>query len=99
MDNGNPAASTSDFENAGVAAAFSYVASATGSVTRLSLYVDAQTTATTLQLGLYANGSGTPGPQLRTCTVTSVTPGAWNGCTITSQAVTSGSNMSAYAGN
>lgn len=81
---------TADFEHSGVAAAFNSVASATGNVTRLRIYVDAQTTATTLQLGLYANGSGTPGAQLRGCTVTQVTPGDWNVCTITSQAVTSG---------
>ncbi|MCY1031023.1 Ig-like domain-containing protein [Corallococcus sp. BB11-1] len=80
----------SDFENAGVAAAFSYVASATGTVTRLRLYVDGQSTATTLQLGLYANGSGTPGALLKSCTVATVTANAWNVCDITSQAVTTG---------
>ncbi|QSQ26704.1 hypothetical protein JY651_18000 [Pyxidicoccus parkwayensis] len=81
---------TSDFEHAGVAAAFNYVASATGNVTRLYIYVDGQTAATSLQLGLYANGSGTPGALLRSCTVAPVAPGAWNVCTITSQAVSSG---------
>ncbi len=86
----NTVLTTADFENAGVAAAFSYVATTSGSATVLRLFVDTSTTSTSLRFGLYANGASGPGSLLASCSVTAVTKNAWNACTVPAVAVTAG---------
>lgn len=86
-----------DWASRGEAEAFRYVASSTGNITTLKLYVpsaDASNPVNTtkVELALY-NGSGSPGwptTLKNKCVVNTVVKGAWNTCTIPATAVTSG---------
>ena len=53
-----------------------------GTISRLSIYLDATNTASQVTLGLYANSSSRPGRRLAFCTVTAPRAGAWNSCPI-----------------
>lgn len=78
-------------QNAGTVNAHPVAAVASGTVSKLKVYVDATNTATTIRLGLYAQASSAPAALVASCSITSVTNGAWNACTVTgSPSVTSG---------
>jgi hypothetical protein len=84
--------STVDSNTAGVAEAFQYTASASGNVTKLYVYIDSGSTATTVVVGLYTNStSDNPGSLLAQATITSPVKGAWNAVAIpTPVSVTAG---------
>ena len=80
----------SDYNSAGLAEAFQSTATTTGTMTKISVYVDAASTATTLTAGLYADNNGNPGTLLAQGTLSSLTAGAWNDVAVTASAVSSG---------
>jgi hypothetical protein len=79
-----------DQNAAGRAEAFKVVATGSGTVTTLQVYVDAPSAATKLIAGLYANNGTHPGALLAQGTRSTPTSGAWNqvdlgaGATVTS---------------
>ncbi len=80
-----------DYVPAGLAEAFQLKAGKTGTVTGLSVYLDASSTATKLVAGIYADSNNHPGKLLAQATLTG-TPllAAWNAITLPSVALTSG---------
>jgi len=81
-----------DFNVAGVAEAFRTTATASGTVTTLSVYVDAGSQATTLVAGLYAASGAHPGALLGQGTLAGPAGGAWNVVTVPGVAVTAGTD-------
>jgi outer membrane protein assembly factor BamB len=82
-----------DSNPAGAAEAFRTTATATGTVTRVTVYVDASSTSTRLVVGLYSSSaSGHPATLLGQGTIASPVRGAWNDVSITSASVVSGQN-------
>jgi hypothetical protein len=71
-----------DSNSAGMAEAFVYSASSSGTVTQLSVYLDARSTASRVILGLYTNGNGHPGRLLAQGTTDHPTRGVWNSVAI-----------------
>ncbi len=82
--------SSSDSNAVGQAEAFQTIASTTGTLGSLTIYIDAQSTATQLYLGLYADNAGHPGTLLTQGSSTLLTTGAWNTITVPPTAITSG---------
>jgi mannan endo-1,4-beta-mannosidase len=79
---------TDDFQVAGEAYAWSYAASASGTATRLDLFVNASNTASALQLGLYTDNGGQPGTLLASGTVNgALVANAWNSVSISAPIV------------
>jgi hypothetical protein len=82
-----------DTSAAGTAAAFQYTAGASGTVSKMSIYLDASSAATQVSVGLYTNAPGnTPGSLLAQGTIASPVAGTWNAVAIPSIGVTSGTN-------
>jgi len=81
---------SSDSNAVGQAEAFQTIASTTGTLGSLSIYLDAQSTATQLYLGLYADNAGHPGTLLTQGNSTFLTTGAWNTIAVPPAAITSG---------
>jgi hypothetical protein len=79
-----------DATAAGTAEAFRTVASATGSMAKLSVYLDASNRATRLVAGVYANSNGHPGRLLTQATLTPVASGAWNAITVPKASIAAG---------
>jgi O-glycosyl hydrolase/uncharacterized membrane protein YgcG len=80
-----------DSNPAGTAEAFAYTAVAGGTVTRLALFLDGQSTATTAIVGLYSSGAGdTPGSLLTQGTIASPQAGTWNTIAVPPAAVSAG---------
>jgi hypothetical protein len=80
-----------DNNPAGMAEAFQYTASASGTLTRLYIYVDTANTATQVLVGLYTNtGSNTPGSLMTVGTLTSPLKGTWNAVAVPGATVTAG---------
>jgi glucose/arabinose dehydrogenase len=79
-----------DSNNLGMAEAFETTAAATGTVSSMSVYLDAGSTASRVVLGLYADGGAHPGALLTQGVVTAPTAGAWNAVTVPSASVTAG---------
>ncbi|NTW03286.1 MAG: DUF4082 domain-containing protein, partial [Oscillochloris sp.] len=80
-----------DWNPAGIAEAFTYTASQSGTAGRIYLYVDSRNAATKLIVGLYAdNGTNAPGALLTQGTITSPTAKAWNSVTVPGVTVTAG---------
>jgi unsaturated chondroitin disaccharide hydrolase len=79
-----------DSTAAGTAEAFRTTATATGSIAKLSVYLDASNRATRLVAGVYANANGHPGRLLTQATLTAVTAGAWNAIAVPQTAIASG---------
>ena len=79
-----------DGVGAGTASAFRTVATATGSVAKLNVYLDSANRATRLVAGVYANAGSHPGRLLTQATLTSVTSGAWNALTVAKASVAAG---------
>lgn len=82
--------SQADYNPLGMAEAFQATASASGTVSKLSVYVDASSTATTLVAGLYADSAGHPGALIAQGSSSQLTDGAWNTVTIPGAIVTAG---------
>ena len=76
---------SSDFNSAGLAEAFRFVATASGTGTVVNVYLDASSQATQVIVGLYGdNGAGAPGNLLALGVVTAPVAGTWNAATIPS---------------
>jgi beta-glucanase (GH16 family) len=84
-------APTVDTNSAGMAEAFIVTASASGTITSLSAYVDASSNANSLIIGLYSDNSGTPGSLLTQGTLTSPVAGTWNTVSVPNANVAAGS--------
>ena len=82
--------STADPSAAGQAEANRFVASASGSVTSLSIYLDASNQATGIALGLYSDGGAGPASLLAQASRSGLQNGAWNTVAIPATSVTSG---------
>jgi len=79
-----------DANKAGQAEAFSFTAGASGKATKLSIYLDSASTATQVNIGIYADANGKPGTRLQQGTITAPTKGAWNAVGISSLNITKG---------
>jgi hypothetical protein len=79
-----------DGNTAGLAEAFSVTAGASGTVTQLSLYIDATSAASRLTVGLYSSSGSHPGNLLTQGTVGSPVAGAWNSVAVPGAPVTAG---------
>jgi hypothetical protein len=80
-----------DVSPGGTAKAFQYTALASGSLTRLSVYLDASSTAGAVVVGIYtSNGSNSPGSLLTQGLIYPPVKGAWNTATVQSASVTAG---------
>ena len=75
---------------AGFAEAFPSVASATGKVSNLHVYVDAGTTVGTLFAGIYSDNGGHPGTLLTSGTVDEPVENAWNTIAVADQRLVAG---------
>jgi hypothetical protein len=81
-----------DSNPAGVAEAFQYVATTTGQVTRLSLYVDSSSAASSIVVGLYDDsGSNHPGTLLTQATLGAPVKGSWNNVAVPGASIAAGS--------
>jgi outer membrane protein assembly factor BamB len=79
-----------DSNAAGRAEAFRTTAAGSGTISKLTVYVDATSAATTLTAGLYANSGTRPGALLGQGTISSVTKAAFNDVAIPAVQVASG---------
>ena len=61
-----------------------------GSLTRLHLWVDGSTTATSIAVGIYSNRFGRPGTLEEDGSISNVMPGSWNYVDLPSMSVTAG---------
>lgn len=77
-------ASSQDNDAAGLAEAFSFGASASGTAQSISVYVDSDSSASGLAVGLYAGGSGHPGSLLASGSMSAPAVGQWNEVTLNS---------------
>jgi len=78
-----------DSNAGGQAEAFSTVAAASGTVTKLRFYASSETIATSAVVGLYADSGAHPGALLGQSTITAPVSG-WNEVSVSGVAVTSG---------
>jgi hypothetical protein len=67
-----------------------FVATATGTVRSLSIYLDSSSRATTIGLALYSDASGVPGTLLAQGSRGALQNGAWNTLTIPATSLTAG---------
>jgi hypothetical protein len=81
---------STDSDPGGLAEAFRTTAASTGTVSTLTVYVDASSAATTLVAGLYADNAGHPGTLLTQGSQANPTLGAWNTLAVPSASVTAG---------
>lgn len=79
-----------DSNNAGVAQAFQYTATASGTTSDIELYTNSGTTATQLQVAVYGDAGGKPGSLLASGTLSSPKAGAWNDVPVTAATITQG---------
>jgi hypothetical protein len=80
-----------DSNAAGMAEAFQHTAAASGTATRLVLYLDRASTATSVVVGLYAQGTNNaPGALLAQRTIDRPVAGAWNETAIPPTDITGG---------
>jgi hypothetical protein len=82
--------STRDSNSAGMAEAFQAIATKSGMVSALTLYVDSSNKARTIVVGLYSGASGSPSTLLGQATLNSFTAGTWNTVSISPVTVTAG---------
>jgi outer membrane protein assembly factor BamB len=84
--------SQQDQNTSGTAEAFQATATATGSVTQMSIYLDNSSNVAKATIGIYTeSGSTHPGALLtQGSSTTALTPGAWNTITVPATALTSG---------
>ncbi len=70
--------STVDSNDPGQAEAFPFVAGSSGSAPVMELYVDGESTASTVSVGVYSDNNGQPGSLLAQGSASSPTLAAWN---------------------
>lgn len=75
---------------AGSAEAFLYTAGATGAATKVRVYIDTGSAATSIVAGIYTDAAGKPGTLLGQGTLSSPASAAWNVVPITSASLTAG---------
>jgi hypothetical protein len=85
-------APSADANNAGVAQAFVYRATASGMTTDIDLYLNSGTAASKLLLGVYSDASGKPGTLLASGSLASPKGQAWNDVNVGSVSLTAGSS-------
>jgi hypothetical protein len=79
-----------DFNTEGLAEAAQMTASATGTISKTTVYIDASSTATHVMVGIYSDSAGHPGTLLTSGTLTLPIAGAWNDVVMTTTTITSG---------
>ncbi len=79
-----------DNNSPGSAEAFGTAATSTGTVSSLTVYLDASSQAGKVLAGLYTENAGHPGTLLTQGSTTAPTAGAWNQITVPAAAVTAG---------
>jgi Malectin domain/Domain of unknown function (DUF1929)/Bacterial Ig-like domain/Bacterial Ig domain len=79
-----------DFNNEGLAEASKAVASATGTLSQTSVYIDSTSTSTSIIVGIYSDSAGHPGTLLSSGTLTLPKGGAWNNVTLPATTLTAG---------
>ena len=79
-----------DTNPAGLAEAFVFTATTSGSSSTLNLYLDKTSTAQQVTVAVYADASGNPGKLLTTGATTKPVAGAWNAVTVSSVSITAG---------
>jgi hypothetical protein len=79
-----------DFNNAGLAEAFQTSAIAGGTLSKMTVYVDATSTATTVMVGVYSDNAGHPGTLISSGTLNFPSAGAWNDVPMSSGTITNG---------
>ena len=79
-----------DTNPGGLAEAFAFTATTSGSSSTLNLYLDKTSTATQVTVGVYSDASGNPGKLLTTGVTTKPVAGAWNAVTVSSVDITAG---------
>src|SRR3984885_340461 len=82
--------SSGDSNGSGLAQAFEYTASASGSTSSIDVYVNSGTTATKVSVGVYSNSGGKPGSLLASGSIASPKAGAWNAVSVGSASITQG---------
>ena len=81
---------TADPSGLGTVEATRYVATSSGSVTSLSIYLDASNRATSFALGLYNDAGGAPGTLLAQGSRSGAQNGSWNTVAVTATPITNG---------
>ena len=79
-----------DSDPTGVAEAFQVAATASGTASKVTVYLDSGTTATKVFAGIYSDSAGHPGALLAQGSITSPATAAWNDIPLTSASLTSG---------
>src|SRR5690349_11027283 len=79
-----------DFNSPGAAEAFQATAASSGTLASLSVYVDSNSTATTLLAGVYSDSAGNPGTLLAAGSLDSPVSAAWNLVPLPATSITSG---------
>jgi len=74
----------------GSAEAFQATAAASGTIAKLSVFIDSSSTATTLVAGIYADAAGHPGALIAQGTKSQILAGAWNVIALPGAIVTAG---------
>ena len=83
----------SDYNLAGTAEAFQTTASTSGTLGRVTVYLDTGTTASTVEVGVYASASGKPGSLLAKGTIGAPAASTWNDVVLSPQpSVSAGSS-------
>jgi hypothetical protein len=81
---------SADSNPAGLAQAFVYTASSSGTTSDMEIYVGSGTTATRVYLGVYSNSAGEPGSLLTSGSISNPTAGAWNDVSVGPTSISSG---------
>ena len=79
-----------DFNNEGLAEASQTTATASGTLSKVSVYIDATSTASKVLVGVYTDTLGHPGTLVSQGILNFPAAGAWNDVTMTSASITSG---------
>jgi hypothetical protein len=72
----------------GVAQVYRFTAQSSGTIDRVSVYLDGANTASAVELGLYTGSASTAVTRRARCVINSPQAGAWNRCSVTAYAVT-----------
>jgi outer membrane protein assembly factor BamB len=81
-----------DYNSAGTAEAFQATATATGTTTSMTFYLDATSSATQVAVGVYSDAGGHPGTLLTQASTSAPASGAWNTLSVPSASLTLGTN-------
>lgn len=80
-----------DYNPEGMAEAFQYTASASGTANQVYIYIDSTSAATQVIVGLYTNtGSNNPGNLLTQVTIANPVKGTWNSAILPVAGITTG---------